>query len=84
MEEDSNFGKLFFYLDKYKISLILGLLGILLIGIGLLLPKLNSQRDELKVNNAVEAKTGKLKVDVAGAVKEPGVYELEENSRCYL
>lgn len=81
MEEGSLTEKLLVIFDKYKISLILGLLGLTLIGVGFLLPKLNLNREEVKIEGSKEAKTSAIKVDVAGAVKVPGVYELESEAR---
>lgn len=52
-----------------------------MIGFGFLLPKLNLGSKEIKLESSSETKLGKIKVDVSGAVKKPGVYELEENSR---
>lgn len=81
MEAVSGLEKLLAILDKYKVSLVLGLLGLTLIGVGFLLPKLNLERNEIKIEGSKEAKPSLIKVDVAGAVKEPGVYELEPESR---
>jgi len=82
MEESFNLEKALAAIDKYKIPLILALLGTLFIGLGLLLPKLHFEPKEVKVENSQEeAKKPLIKVDVAGAVKAPGVYELAEDSR---
>lgn len=66
--------------DRYKITLILALLGTLLIGLGFLLPNLNQERKPIVVEGAQE-KTTSLKVDIEGAIKNPGVYTLNDGDR---
>lgn len=69
---------------KYKTSVIIAMLGIIILGIGLLIPKLNLFEPEPKFVSAEESEAQNvttIKVDVAGAVKNPKVYELEGGSR---
>ena len=80
--------KLFDIADKFKIPLLLALVGILLIGAGLLLPKLSREKkQDIVVENASsnsstsEKQSTNLKVDIAGAVLTPGVYELSSEKR---
>ncbi|HSX58209.1 MAG TPA: ComEA family DNA-binding protein [Candidatus Saccharimonadales bacterium] len=74
--------------DKYKIPLIIALAGILLIGLSLILPKLNNSKKDLVLEKSAATTTSteksfgkKLKVDVSGEVQKPGVYELSEGER---
>lgn len=80
MEQNTTLAKIFEIADKFKIPLVLALAGLLLIGLGLLLPKLNQEKKEIVVETAGSEKSvkesTKLKVDVAGAVLQPGVYEI--------
>lgn len=87
MGEPDTLAKIFPLVDRFKIPLILALVGLFLIGLGLLWPKLNPEKKdiEVKANQADESTAAKgqseLKVDVAGAVVEPGVYTLKADSR---
>lgn len=85
MGQGENIDQVLNFVDKFKIPLIIGFLGLLLIGLSLLLPKLNSQETpELKVEDSVaktESETKTLTVDVSGEVKSPGVYQLSEGDR---
>lgn len=87
MGEPDTLAKIFPLVDRFKIPLILALVGLFLIGLGLLWPKLNPEKKdiEVKANQADESTAAKgqseLKVDVAGAVVEPGVYTLKPDSR---
>jgi competence protein ComEA len=70
------------FFDKYKVSLALGLIGLILIGLGFLIPKITTSREPIKITSSKEDKPKSLiKVDVSGAVKQPGVYELYEEDR---
>ena len=72
------------FIEKYKISIILSLIGVVLVGIGILIPKLNLFKTEPVFEPAAESQTQeiiKIKVDVAGAVKNPDVYDLNDGSR---
>lgn len=84
---DQNFllRKMFEILEKFKIPLVLGLSGLLLVGVGLLWPNLKDPKKEIVLESKSETSsqtTVKLiKVDVAGAVTNPGVYQLKSESR---
>lgn len=71
----------FVILEKYKIPLILALIGILLIGLGFYLPKFNKDKPPIVVDNSQAEKKASLKIDIEGAIKNPGVYTLAEGSR---
>lgn len=85
METSVSREKLLSIIDKFKIPLLLALLGSLLIGLGLLIPKLNPGKEEITVKSeeqvAVSNKTPQIKLDIAGAVTKPGVYDLAAGSR---
>lgn len=70
--------------NKYKTSVALALLGVVILGIGILIPKLNLFEPEPKFISAEESavqSVSTIKVDVSGAVKNPKVYELDGGSR---
>lgn len=67
--------------NKYKITLILGLVGTLLIGLGLLIPNLNTEKKPIVIENSKQNNSQNIKVDVEGAVKNPGVYSLSFGAR---
>ena len=79
--------KIKYYIEKYKFILILLIFIIILIGI--ITYKFINKKEEIKaleimedVNEEIKEETPKkLKVDIKGYVVNPGVYELEENSR---
>lgn len=88
MEDSRFFKQLYFLVDKFKIPLVLGLLGTLLIGIGLLWPKINPTKKDIVVESSGQKSFGnsekigeKLLVDIAGAIAQPGVYQLEGGAR---
>lgn len=81
METTPVLEKAFGLLNRYKIAAVLGLAGLLLVGLGFLLPNLKSEKKPIVIENSkAEAVVG-LKVDIEGAVKTPGVYTLNEGSR---
>ncbi|MBU0569856.1 helix-hairpin-helix domain-containing protein [Patescibacteria group bacterium] len=74
------------FLDKYKLQLILLLVGILFVGLGTLLFKdgLFGGSDKIEVletNSGSEVEILKMVVEVAGAVERPGVYEFLQGDR---
>ena len=84
MVNNQTLAKLFTILDKFKVPAVLALVGLFLIGLGLLWPKLNSEKKDIVVGESSsqnESAAGKIKIDVAGAVATPGVYELSSDSR---
>ena len=69
-------------IDRYKITLILGLLGTLLIGLGFLLPNFKSEKKPIVIENSNKSsKEAQIKVDIEGAIKNPGVYSLDLGAR---
>jgi len=75
------------FIEKYKASIILGLAGLILVGLGLSIPKLNLFKPEPTFETASrseankESNVEKIFVDVSGAVKKPDLYEIEEGGR---
>ncbi len=72
------------FIEKYRVSIILGLIGVILVGLGILIPRLNLFKPEPVFEQAAGRQVqqvSKIKVDVEGAVKKPAVYELEDGSR---
>ena len=71
-------------IDKYKDSIIFGLIGAILVGLGLLIPRLNLFKQEPVFESRAESQIQeslKIKVDIAGSVKKPDVYQLADGSR---
>jgi len=70
-------------LGKYKIPLIVSLLGLILIMAGVfILYRLNQPEDKIEIIPAAEVSTSQnLLADIEGAVVKPGVYELPLGSR---
>ena len=85
MEQNTVLSKYSEIADRFKVPLVLALAGILLVGLGLLLPKLTEQKKDVVVETASSNPSGKqstkLKVDMAGAVLQPGVYEISSEAR---
>ncbi len=77
-----NSEKIFEILDKFKLPLILALLGSLLIGLGFLLPNLKNEKKPIVIENPNQSsKAESIKVDIEGAIKNPGVYSLNLGAR---
>lgn len=80
--------KIKYYIEKYKTLLII-LIIILVLGIFLIFNLKNNNEKEQAVENVQiidnkvedEIPPKKIKVDIKGYVENPGVYELDENSR---
>lgn len=79
-EQIINLAKLEDLVRFYKVPLIFGLLGFLLLGgAGFLW---QSQNQSAKITFTQEAtESGKIKADIEGAIVKPGVYELPSGSR---
>lgn len=79
----TNFEKIFELVDRYKLTFFLALAGTLLIGLGFLLPKINTDKKPIVITDASSSsdKDSQLKVDIEGAVKNPGVYSLNLGAR---
>lgn len=67
-------------IDQFKIPIGLSLVGIVLIIGGLVASGLNKPKVEYPKESIVSG-IKQISVDVSGAVVNPGVYQLEENSR---
>lgn len=83
MDQNPTIANFIAIIDRFKIPLVLVLCGTFFIGLGLLLPKLNSEKKAVVVegNSQTDPNSSKLKVDVSGAVVNPGVYKLPIDSR---
>ncbi len=72
------------FLEKHKIPVVIGLVGLILIGLGVLgVFKVGQTEDKIEIISSEErTKTPeKILVDIEGAVQKPGVYELPLGSR---
>ncbi len=67
-------------IDKFKLPIGLSLVGAVLIIGGLVTSNFNNQKVKQFSKESV-VQSSKVKVDVSGAVKSPGVYELSADSR---
>ncbi len=68
--------------EKGKIPLILGFIGVLLVSVGILTTLFFNQQKESEIEIiSGKEETGMIWVDLAGAVMNPGVYELPNESR---
>lgn len=68
-------------LEKYKVPIGIGLVGLVLVSFGILLFSLQRQAaPEIEILTEEEA-GGMIWVDLQGAVEKPGVYELPADSR---
>lgn len=68
--------------EQNKVPVILGLIGILLVSVGILTTLFFYQQKEPEIEIiSGEEETGMIWVDLAGAVMQPGVYELPNDSR---
>lgn len=78
--------KVKFYLEKYKLYIVIGVIFILLLGIFLFIIFNKEEKiieEEIIVEKKEEPKVeiNTIKVDVKGYVEKEGVYELDSNSR---
>lgn len=67
-------------IDKFKIPIALSLIGLVLIIGGMFASGLTKPKVEYPKESIVSGKK-QISVDVSGAVVDPGVYQLDENSR---
>lgn len=79
--------KIKYYLEKYKIIIILSLLGLVLISSLIYTftrPDKKEKINQVEIVEKVkqeEIKVDKIKVDIKGYIETPGVYEMDNNSR---
>jgi competence protein ComEA len=74
------------FLNEYKVPIVFGLIGLILVGFGVILFKdtqfLGSDKVEvLESASGVQSDQKDFVVEVAGAVEKPGVYKLDAESR---
>jgi len=67
-------------LERYKIQIGIGLVGLVLLGLGTWLILLN-KNESPKIEIISQDKANTIWVDLEGAVEKPGVYELPDSSR---
>lgn len=68
--------------EQNKVPVILSLIGVLLVSVGILTTLFFYQQQEPEIEIiSGEEETGTIWVDLAGAVMQPGVYELPSGSR---
>lgn len=67
--------------EENKVSVILGLIGIFLVSVGILTTLFFYQQKEPEIEIISGEEEGTIWVDLAGAVIQPGVYELPSGSR---
>lgn len=68
-------------LSFYKIPLIFGLIGAFLLGGALILWQSNKESAKITFIQETEQDSVKIKIDIEGAVVNPGVYELVSSAR---
>ncbi len=66
---------------KHKLSLVLGLAGLILVAVGIVSGLQTSVQPSLEVITKPDEEMGELFIHVAGAVKSPGLYRLKTTSR---
>ena len=73
--------KVLFYIEKYKIYIVL--IFIILVLISIIILNTNKSKEEVIINNLTEdiEDTETIKVDIKGMIVNSGVYELNNNSR---
>lgn len=68
--------------ERNKVPIIFGLIGVFLVSVGILTTLIFYQQKEPDIEIiSSEEKTGTIWVDLAGAVMQPGAYELPNESR---
>ena len=77
-----------YYIEKYKLVLLLSIIILILLLIIIrqaVKPEKTIKVESVKLNNKIKEEKKdyiqKVKVDIKGYIKEPGVYELDSNSR---
>lgn len=67
--------------EQNRVPVILGLIGVLLVSVGILTTLFFYQQKEPEIEIISGEEEGTIWVDLAGAVMQPGVYELPSGSR---
>lgn len=68
--------------ERFRLPIIIGLLGIILVGAGVLVFLSSSgSQDKIEIISSEETNPKTIFVDIEGAVEKPGVYELDFGSR---
>lgn len=68
-------------LEKYKLQIGLGLVGLILVGIGVLSTRRLAETPTVEILRQEEEQEGTIWVDLEGAVQKPGIYELPAKAR---
>jgi competence protein ComEA len=72
-------------LEKYKIQLTIGLVGIILLGVGFLILsaswRTGKEKPQVEIISSPSLSPTTIWVDIEGAVQNPGVYELPADAR---
>src|SRR3989344_963036 len=67
---------------KFRLQILLVLVGLLLIGVGLYFAKVfDFESHEVEVLGETASESGLIVVEISGAVNKPGVYEFSEGGR---
>lgn len=69
------------FLERFRLPLLVGLGGIILVGLGIFLLNLSQPEGKIEIISGENQESGRLVVDLGGAVEKPGVYELPTGSR---
>jgi len=69
-------------LNKYKVSIIVALFGLILIGAGVLIFQTSKQETKIEIiSSPTQTEKQTIFVDIEGSVEKPGVYELDKEAR---
>ena len=68
-------------LERFRLPLLVGLGGIILVGLGIFLLNLSQPEGKIEIISGENQESSRLVVDLGGAVEKPGVYELPAGSR---
>lgn len=68
-------------LEKYKLQIGLGLVGLILVGIGVLSTRQLTETPTVEILRQEEEQEGTIWIDLEGAVQKPGIYELPAEAR---
>lgn len=82
MDDEGVLGKILPVLQENKLAASVGGIGLLALGYGLSSSFTPASEPEIVIQEeAQEASTGKVMIDISGAVFKPGVYEVDSNAR---